>query len=99
MLAAIAAAEEIEVSDEEMVEALAHTAEHERTSPEKLLERLRKEGREGMVRDDIRVRKAIDLVAEAAIAIPLGQAEAREQIWTPEKERQAAGGLWTPDDD
>ncbi len=98
VLAAIAAAEEIEVSDEEMVEALAHTAEHERTSPEKLLERLRKEGREGMVRDDIRVRKAIDLVAEAAIAIPLGQAEAREQIWTPEKERQAAGGLWTPDD-
>jgi trigger factor len=99
VLAAVAEAEEIEVSDEEMVEALAHTAEHERTTPEKLLERLRENGRDEMVREDIRVRKAIDLVAEAATPIPLGQAEAREQLWTPEKEREAAGGLWTPDSD
>jgi trigger factor len=97
VLAAIAEAEAIEVSEEEMVEALAHTAEHERTTPEKLLERLRENGRDEMVREDIRVRKAIDLVAEQAKPIPLGQAEAREQLWTPEKERQAAGGLWTPD--
>jgi trigger factor len=99
VLAAIAEAEEIDVSDEEMVEALAHTAEHERTTPEKLLERLRRDGRDEMVREDIRVRKAIDLVAEAAEPIPLGQAEAREKLWTPEKEREAAGGLWTPDSD
>jgi trigger factor len=98
VLAAIAEAEEIEVTDEEMVEALAHTAEHERTTPEKLLERLRENGRDEMVREDIRVRKAIDLLAEEAKPIPIGQAEAREQLWTPEKERQAAGGLWTPDD-
>ena len=71
VLAAIAEAEEIEVSEEEMVEALAHTAEHERTTPEKLLERLRENGRDEMVREDIRVRKAIDLVAEAAKPIPL----------------------------
>ncbi|MFI5028273.1 MAG: trigger factor [Solirubrobacterales bacterium] len=97
VLAAVAETEEIEVSDEEMVEALAHTAEHERTTPEKLLERLRKDGRDEMVREDIRVRKAIDLVTEAAKPIPLGQAEAREQLWTPEKERESAGGLWTPE--
>ena len=96
VLAAVAEAEEIEVGDEEMVEALEHTAEHERTSPEKLLERLREDGRDEMVREDIRVRKAIDLVADAAKPIPVEQAEAREQIWTPEKEREAAGGLWTP---
>ena len=98
VLAAIAEAEEVEVADEEMIEALAHTAEHERTTPEKLLERLRESGRDEMVREDIRVRKAIDVVAEAATPIPVGQAEAREQLWTPEKERQAAGGLWTPDE-
>jgi trigger factor len=97
VLAAIAEVEEIEVDEAEMVEALAHTAEHERTSPEKLLERLRKSGRDEMVREDIRVRKAIDVVAESAKPIPLGQAEAREQLWTPEKEREAAGGLWTPE--
>jgi trigger factor len=97
VLAAIADAEQIEVSEEEMVEALAHSAEHERTTPEKLLQRLRESGRDAMIRDDIRFRKAIDLVAESAVPIPLEQAEAREKIWTPEKERKEAGELWTPD--
>jgi trigger factor len=99
VLTAIAEAEGIEVSDEEMVEALAHTAEHERTTPEKLLERLRENGRDAMVSEDIRVRKAIDLVAESAKPIAIGQAEAREKLWTPEKEREAAGDLWTPGSD
>ncbi|HEV7614977.1 MAG TPA: trigger factor [Solirubrobacterales bacterium] len=97
VVTAIADAEAIEVSEEEMVEALAHSAEHERTTPEKLLARLRESGRDTMVAEDIRARKAIELVAEAATPIPLEQAEAREQIWTPEKERKEAGGLWTPD--
>jgi trigger factor len=100
VLAAIAEAEAIEVSDEEMVEALAHTAEHERTTPEKLLARLRENGRDAMVREDIQVRKAIDLVAESAKPIPLEQAEAREKIWTPEKEgEEEPSELWTPGDD
>jgi trigger factor len=99
VLAAIADAEAIEVAEEEMVEALAHTAEHERTSPEKLLERLRENGRDALVREDIRARKAIDLVAESAKPIAIAQAEAREKLWTPEKEREAAGDLWTPGSD
>jgi trigger factor len=97
VVTAIAEAEEIEVAEEELLEALAHSAEHERTTPEKLLERLRQNGREAMIREDIRARKAIELVAESAKPIPLEQAEAREEIWTPEKERKEAGGLWTPD--
>lgn len=96
VLAAIADEEGIEASEEEMLEALAHPAEHERTSPEKLLKRLRESGRDAMVRDDIRFRKAIDLIAEHAKPIPLEQAEAREKIWTPERERESAGELWTP---
>jgi trigger factor len=99
VVTAIAEVEGIEVSEEEMIEALEHSAEHERTSPEKLLERLRKGGRDAMVREDLRARKAIELVADAATPIPLEQAEAREQIWTPEKERKEAGSLWTPGDD
>ncbi len=99
VLAAIAEAEAIEVSEEEMIEALEHPAEHERTTPQKLLERLEESGRDAMIRDDIRFRKAIDVVAEAAKPIPLEQAEAREQIWTPEKERKEAGSLWTPGDE
>jgi trigger factor len=99
VLAAIAEAEGIEVSEEEMVEALAHTAEHERTTPEKLLARLRENGRDAMIREDIQVRKAIDVVAESAVPIPLEQAEAREKIWTPEKEKaEEKPELWTPGD-
>jgi trigger factor len=99
VLRAIADAEQIDVSEEEMVEALGHTAEHERTTPEELLERLRRNGRDSLVREDLRVRKAIDLLAESASPIPVAQAEARERLWTPEKERQTAGegGLWTPE--
>jgi trigger factor len=98
VLAAIAEAEAIEVSEEEMVDALAHPAEHERITPEKLLERLRENGRDAMVREDIQVRKAIDLIAEAAKPIPLEQAEAREKIWTPEKEQEEKPSeLWTPE--
>ena len=96
LLAAVAEAEAIEVSEEEMIEALEHSAEHERTTPAKLLERLRANGRDAMVRDDIKTRKAIDLIAETAKPIPIEQAEARERLWTPEKEREAAGSLWTP---
>jgi trigger factor len=97
VVTAIAAAEAIEVSDEELVEALEHSAEHERTTPEKLLARLRQNGRDAMVVEDLRARRAIELVAESAVPISLEQAEAREQIWTPEKEREKAGDLWTPD--
>ena len=79
-----------------MVVARAHTAEHERTTPEKLLKRLRENGRDAMVREDIQVRKAIDLIAQSAKPIPLDQAEAREKIWTPEKEKEEKGELWTP---
>ena len=44
------------------------------------------------------MRKAIDLVAESAKPIPLEQAEAREKIWTPEKEEgeEKPSELWTP---
>jgi trigger factor len=99
VLTAIADVEGIDVTEEEMLEALEHTAEHERTSPEKLLERLRKAGRDSLVREDLRIRKTIDLLAESAEPIPIAQAEARERLWTPDKERQSeqeGAGLWTP---
>lgn len=98
VLAAVADAEQIQVTDQELLEALAHSAEHESTTPQKLLERLRSAGRDALLREDLRMRKAVDVIAESAQPIPVEQAEARERIWTPEKERTAAGegGLWTP---
>jgi len=107
VVTAITEAEGIEVSEEEMVEALEHSAEHERTSPEKLLERLRQNGRDGLIREDLQARKAIELVADAAKPIPKEEAdarqekaEAREKLLAPEGEGKAkAGGLWTPGSD
>lgn len=107
VVTAIAEAEGIEVSEEEMVEALEHSAEHERTSPEKLLERLRQNGRDALIREDLRARKAIELVADAAKPIPKEEAdarrekaEAREKLLAPEGEGKAkAGELWTPGSD
>jgi trigger factor len=101
---AIAEAEGVEVSEEEMVEALEHSAEHERTTPEKLLERLRQSGRDALVREDLRREKAVKLVAESAQPIPQeeadarqGKAEAREKLLAPEGEGKGkAGELWTP---
>jgi hypothetical protein len=55
-----------------------------------------------MIEEDLKAQKAIKLVAEAATPIPLEQAEAREKIWTPEKEEESGEGggkLWTPGDD
>jgi trigger factor len=100
VLAAIADAEAIEVSDEELVESLRHTAEeHEGTTPEKLLEQLRSQGRDALLSEEMRLRKAADLVAESATPIPKERADAREKLWTPEKERPTEGSLWTPGDE
>jgi trigger factor len=103
VVTAIAEAEAIEVTDEEMVEALEHSAEHERTTPKKLLERLRKNGRDAMVREDLRAQKAVELVVDSAKPIPKeqaderqGRAEARDKILTPEEGKAKSGGLWTP---
>jgi trigger factor len=97
-LAAVADAEDIEVSDAELLEALGPGGNDE--APEKLLERLRETGRESLLRAELRLRKAADVIVEAAKPIPLQQAAAREKLWTPEKE-EAEGkgeeaGLWTP---
>ena len=103
VVTAIAEAEGIEVSEEEMIEALEHSAEHERTTPEKLLERLRQSGRDAMVREDLQARKAIELVAEAAKPIPKEEAdarkeqvEAREKLLAPDADKAKPGELWTP---
>ena len=92
VLAAIVDAEGIEATEEELLEALAHPAEHERTTPEKLLARLREKGRDAMIGEDIRFRKAIDIVAEGAKPIPLEQAEARRENLDA-GERARGGGI------
>jgi trigger factor len=108
VITAIVTAEDVDPSEEELLAALAPIAERDGVEPQKLLAQLRAAGRLEEVREDLAARAAIDLVAAAAKPIPLAQAQAREQLWTPAKAAGAAGDaveepagaparLWTPD--
>ena len=87
----------IDVPDGE-VEALAREeAEAAGDDPDDLIQRLRDAGTFEDLREDIRLRAALDRVASEVKRIPLEQAEAREAIWTPGKEKsEAPTKLWTP---
>jgi trigger factor len=99
VLAAVVEAEGIEATDEELLESLERSAAAERTSPKKLLERLRSNGRLDSLRAELAQRKAIDHIAESAKPISVEQAQARKKLWTPgadDPEKAAASDLWTP---
>lgn len=99
VLEAVADAEAVEIGEAEMLEALAVPPGHEdhgHPEPADALETLRASGREGELREELRLRRALERIAEEAKPIAVERAEAREQIWTPEKEREEKGGLWTP---
>jgi trigger factor len=67
VLAAIAEAESLDPTEDEMLEAVKEAAPPgDRTAPKKLLERLRANGRLDALKDDLSQRKALDLVAESA---------------------------------
>jgi trigger factor len=67
VLAAVAEAESLEPTEEEMLAAVAEASPPgDKTKPEKLLERLRSNGRLDSLKDDLSQRKALDLLAESA---------------------------------
>ena len=96
-------AENIEVSDEELLDSLrarhagAGTPGHSEKKLQKSLDRAKQEGRDEPLREDIAMRKAVDLMVESAQPITVEQAKARDKIWTPEKdEKESEKELWTP---
>jgi trigger factor len=68
VLTAIVAAENIDVSDDEVLEALSESAEQGGAKPKKLLDRLRSEGRLEAIKEDLAARKAVDMLVESAQA-------------------------------
>jgi trigger factor len=104
VLAAVVEAEGIEVADEELLDSLraaTQGAGRPETSERKLqkaLDRAKSEGRDEALREDIAMRKAVDLMVESAKTITVEQAQARDKIWTPGKEDDEAGAkeIWTP---
>jgi trigger factor len=96
-LTAVAETEGIEVSDDDLIAAIGPGEGDE--DPERILRRLRESGRDVLLAEEVRLRKAADLIVESAKPIPLEHAAARERLWTPEKERGEAGAIWTPGDE
>jgi trigger factor len=101
VLEAVAEAEAIEITEEDMLEALQIPPGHEdhgHPEPADALKEIRESGRENVLKEDLRMRKALDIISESATPIPMDQAQAREAIWTPEKEQEEKRELWTPGD-
>jgi trigger factor len=74
VLAAVAEAESLEPTEEEMLAAVTEAAPPgDKTSPEKLLERLRANGRLDSLKDDLSQRKALDVLAESAKPVPVAE--------------------------
>jgi trigger factor len=98
VLAAVVAAEGIDPTDEELVEALRPAAERDGGDPAELLAQLRRAGRLDGLREDVAGRQALELMVAAAKPISVDQAIAREKLWTPDKEEaeSGTGQIWTP---
>ena len=103
VLAAVVEAEGVEVSDEDLLQSLRDAATGADSKPpserklERTLAKMREDGRAELLREDIAMRKAVDLLVDSARPILSGQAEARDRLWTPEKEgSEKPAELWTP---
>jgi trigger factor len=92
LLEAVADKLGIEVTDDEIRDELRTAGETE----EDIDEFIEKGGADN-VRDDIRLKRALDRIAAEVKPIAPDLHEARESIWTPEKEQPAeTPKLWTP---
>jgi trigger factor len=83
----------IEVADEDVDAAIRERFEE----PDRVIEQLRAGGAYEHERESIRMARALDRVASEVKRIPLEQAQARDAIWTPDKEKpKTETKLWTP---
>jgi trigger factor len=96
-LEAVADKAGIEVSDDELRDFIRENAEAEGDDAERVVEQVFASGRQEVLREDLRMRKALDRVVGDVTRIPVELARAREKLWTPEKEKgPGETKLWTP---
>ncbi len=87
----------IEISDNEIEELVREQSGAAGEDADELVAEIWRQGRQEELREDMRMSAALDRICEEVKPIPLAQAEAREQIWTPGKEKPtSATKLWTP---
>ncbi|HVM16436.1 MAG TPA: trigger factor [Gaiellaceae bacterium] len=87
----------IDVPDEEVEQLVREQTEDAGEDPDEVVAQLRHSGGFERLREDLRLRAALDRVAAEVKPIAPEVAEAREAIWTPDKEKpKAETKLWTP---
>ncbi|HET7428316.1 MAG TPA: trigger factor [Gaiellales bacterium] len=101
VLEAVADAENIEITDEMVETFIREQATQGGEDPDELVTRLMGDPATlTALRIDLRLQKALDIVVDNAKEISPEQAEAREKLWTPEKESEGAAAkpttIWTP---
>ena len=87
----------LEVSDEEIEELIREQAGLQGDDADEAVKQVFADGRQEVLRGDLRLRKALDRVAADAKRVPVEVARARDEIWTPDKETPPTETkLWTP---
>ena len=65
--------------------------------PEQAIAEIRAHGREEALREELRLQAALDRLAADVTPISTDLAEARDRLWTPDKEKsEPEQKLWTP---
>jgi len=96
-LEALAERAGIQVSDDEIKTYLREEAEKAEEDADALIEDVWAHGQQESIREDLRLRAALDRLVADVTPISPEVAEAREKLWTPDKEKtEADTKLWTP---
>jgi trigger factor len=96
-LEALAVEAGIVVSDDDVKELVREQATASGDDPDEVIEDIWAHGHQETLREDLRLRAALDRLAADVKPIAPELHEAREAIWTPDKEKPAADTkLWTP---
>lgn len=98
-LEALAERAGLEVSDDDVKAYLREEAENAGEDADGLIEDVWAHGQQESVREDLRLRAALDRLVADVKPIAPDLAAAREKLWTPDKEKEKSEGepkLWTP---
>ena len=96
-LEALAERAGIDVTDDEVRAYLREEAEAAGEDPEALVEDVFAHGQQESIREDLRLRAALDRLVADVTPIAPDLADARDKLWTPDKEKpEGETKLWTP---
>jgi trigger factor len=96
-LEALAERAGIEVSDDDVKALIREQAVAAEEDPDEVIAEVWSHGQHESLREDLRLKAALDRLVADAKPIPVELAEARDKLWTPDKEKPATETkLWTP---